>query len=276
MIRTEAKVSTSFHEIVSQGQPPSVIVADQKWNPPVLTLYLYNLGGSGEITLAIFVGPYGGRQRFHIAAGDSLTLNLNLSSYPATQVPVVQIVDQKPDYITQTQTFEIPWTQVYTTYATRAFTTQSSSTRTELYTASVTIKESANVLAIIVGKRADSSISMTMVVLSAFLGLFGVVLLAIPLIRRKPRSIVEEARVERYEITVSVNEAGKIIRLEVEPRSTIGSIVETIVRELDLPKADYVLAFGNRVFGKKEHSETLGSAGLKNGDALELRSTQNS
>ena len=266
------KVSTSHQEITIPGPPPSVIISDQKWNPPVLTLYLYNSGESGEITIAISVNGYSGRQRFHIGAGDTLTLTLNLGR-PFTQIPVVQIVDQKPDSVVQTQTIKVPWTQTITTRLVRVVTSQSLWTRTMWTTTSVTVKDVANVLAVVIGKHVDPSFNMIITMIGAAIGLSGVVTL-ISMTKRKPKEPREEVARGLFEIKVVVKDEGKVIALEVEPQFTIGSVLEAVAGELNLKKAEYILAFGSRTFGENELQATLGDIGAKSGGTLELRRIQ--
>jgi hypothetical protein len=58
---------------------------------------MQNAGGSGTVTLAIFVDGYSGTQQFHIDAMSANTFTLNFPSYTGSTPPQIRIVQQIPD-----------------------------------------------------------------------------------------------------------------------------------------------------------------------------------
>lgn len=112
-------------------------------------------------------------------------------------------------------------------------------------------------------------------------GASGICLFAVKL-RRKILSLrkvapkaeaVKRAMPKRYEIEVLARDAGKLVRLEVEPRFTIESIIGTVARELKLPKANYSIVYNDAEFTRSKYSTTLNEIGVKEGDTLELKRT---
>jgi len=73
------------------------------------------------------------------------------------------------------------------------------------------------------------------------------------------------------EIVVLDRQSDKLIRMEVQPRHTIGSIIETIVDKQKLGKNQkYRLALGNQSFGKEQYLLKVKDAGISQGDHLFL------
>ena len=63
----------------------------------------------------------------------------------------------------------------------------------------------------------------------------------------------------------------KLIRMEVQPKHTIGSIIETIVDKQKLDKSQrYKLTLGNQSFGKEQYLLKLKDARISHGDHLFL------
>lgn len=74
-----------------------------------------------------------------------------------------------------------------------------------------------------------------------------------------------------FEIKVRVRELGKVVRLEVSPGNTIGSVVESIAGALELgEEQEYALQIGNHRFGRKEYGLKLREAMMKGDEALVL------
>nr|MDO8134482.1 zinc ribbon domain-containing protein [Candidatus Njordarchaeum guaymaensis] len=66
-------------------------------------------------------------------------------------------------------------------------------------------------------------------------------------------------------------QSNRLIRMEVQPRHTIGSIIETIVDRQKMDKSrGYKLALGNRSFGREHYLLTVQKAGISHGDHLFL------
>ena len=82
-------------------------------------------------------------------------------------------------------------------------------------------------------------------------------------------SRVEEVK-PKMQINVFDKGSGKLVRLEVEPHHTIGSLIETLVSGLKLQKGEYALVLSGREFGADECSKTLKSVGIRDGAELEL------
>lgn len=73
------------------------------------------------------------------------------------------------------------------------------------------------------------------------------------------------------EIVVLDKQSDKLIRMEVQPKHTIGSIIETIVDKQKLDKSQrYKLTLGNQSFGKEQYLLKLKNAGISQGDHLFL------
>ena len=275
----EFKTSTDISIATVQGEPPNVVIASQTWNPPVLTLYLQNFGGSGTITLLVFVNGYSGRQKFHIRAYDSLTLNIRFPTYPYSQAPTAQIISQEADLVVQTQTIEIPYGKTHTHYSNRTLISELLRTSTQLFITSTTVKELKRILDGIVGAPTEPYVPIV-IFGSIAIGASGIALFAAKLGSKISSSrkvtpkvkALEKVISKPYGIRVLVEDAKKAVRFEVEPQVTINSIIATIMRELKLPKRDYSLVVGDAWFGKDRYALTLDEIGVKEGDTLELRS----
>jgi len=74
----------------------------------------------------------------------------------------------------------------------------------------------------------------------------------------------------KMQIKVFDKGSAKVVRLEAEPQHTVGSLIETLVSGLKLPKGEYMLVLGEREFGSYEYSKTLQSVGIRDGAELEL------
>jgi len=277
MTSVELKTSTGLQITTVEGESPNVVIVSQQWNPPALILYLQNFGGSGTITLLVFVNGYSGRQKFHIPAYQSLTLNIRFPSYPYVGVPTVQITAQEPDSVVQTQTIETPWAQTFISYETRTLASELLWPRTQLLTISTTIRESKRILEMIVGLPMEPYATIV-ILTSVAAGSFGVALFVT---RLKPPMLtfrkglpraekMRNAMPTRYEIKVLVEDVKKVVRLEVEPHHSVGSLVDALVSGLKVPKGDYVLLLGEREFDASEYSRTLQNVGVKDGDKLKL------
>jgi len=73
------------------------------------------------------------------------------------------------------------------------------------------------------------------------------------------------------EIVVLDKLSDKLIRMEVQPKHTIGSIIETIIDKQKLDKnKSYKLTLGNQSFGRNQYLLSLQKAGIKQGDHLFL------
>jgi hypothetical protein len=63
----------------------------------------------------------------------------------------------------------------------------------------------------------------------------------------------------------------KAVRIEVDQNHTVGSVMETVVGGLGLPKdRAYSLVSGNKELGPDSYPTTLQTAGIRNGDRLDL------
>jgi len=73
------------------------------------------------------------------------------------------------------------------------------------------------------------------------------------------------------EIVVLDRRSDKLIRMEVQPKHTIGSIIETIVDKQKMDKSQkYRLSLGDRSFGKEQYLLKVRDAGISHGDHLFL------
>jgi hypothetical protein len=88
-----------------------------KWDPPLLTLFIKNNGGSGTITLRFTIAGSSQYDKVHMSARASATVTKIFSTLGQfTGPPDVQIIDQQADMVVQTQTVEMPYTATYQTY----------------------------------------------------------------------------------------------------------------------------------------------------------------
>ena len=90
---------TQVQTVPGSGPPPFITITDVHWNnqSSALSFYMQNAGGSGTVTLAIFVDGYSGTQQFHIDAMSANTFTLNFPSYTGSTPPQIRIVQQIPD-----------------------------------------------------------------------------------------------------------------------------------------------------------------------------------
>jgi len=73
------------------------------------------------------------------------------------------------------------------------------------------------------------------------------------------------------EIVVLDRQSDKLIRMEVQPKHTIGSIIETIVDKQKMDKSQrYKLTVGNQSFGKEDYLLKVKDAKINQGDHLLL------
>ncbi len=90
---------TQVQTVPGAGPPPFITITDVQWNnqSSALSFYMQNAGGSGTVTLAIFVDGYSGTQQIHIDAMSANTFTLNFPSYTGSTPPQIRIVQQIPD-----------------------------------------------------------------------------------------------------------------------------------------------------------------------------------
>jgi len=90
---------TQVQTVPGAGPPPFVTISGIQWNNSTsqLSFYMQNAGGSGTVTLAIFVDGYSGTQQFHVDAMSANTFTLNFPSYNGSTAPLIRIVQQIPD-----------------------------------------------------------------------------------------------------------------------------------------------------------------------------------
>lgn len=90
---------TQVQTVPGAGPPPFITVSDIVWdnNTSALSFYMQNAGGSGTVTLAIFVDGYSGTQQFHIDAMSANTFTVNFSGYTGSTPPLIRVVQQIPD-----------------------------------------------------------------------------------------------------------------------------------------------------------------------------------
>jgi hypothetical protein len=73
------------------------------------------------------------------------------------------------------------------------------------------------------------------------------------------------------EIVILDKQSDKLIRMEVQPKHTIGSIIETIVDKQKMDRSHrYILGVGNRWFGREQYLVKLKDAGIGDGEHLFL------
>jgi len=73
------------------------------------------------------------------------------------------------------------------------------------------------------------------------------------------------------DINVSVEDAGKLVRLQLDESHTVGQVVEQMIEGLDLPRdKSYNLVLGEQIFGLDKYSLTVRDLGIKDGDRLRL------
>lgn len=73
------------------------------------------------------------------------------------------------------------------------------------------------------------------------------------------------------EVMVSDVSTNKSVRIEVAPNHTIGSILETVVNGLGLPRdRAYSLVLGGKELGPDTYVGTLESMGIRDGDQMDI------
>jgi zinc-ribbon domain len=73
------------------------------------------------------------------------------------------------------------------------------------------------------------------------------------------------------EIVILDKQSDKLIRMEVQPKHTIGSIIETIVDKQKMDRSQrYRLTLGNQSFAKEQYLLKVKDAGINQGDHLFL------
>lgn len=129
---------TQVQTVPGAGPPPFITISGIQWNNNTsqLSFYMQNSGGSGTVTLAIFVDGYSGTQQFHIDAMSANTFTLNFPSYTGSTLPLIRVVQQIPDsgpvpqqvvtWTMESITFAV--TTVYTILISQTSTLSSSST----------------------------------------------------------------------------------------------------------------------------------------------------
>ena len=107
---TSVELRTSISLQIVQGEPPNVIITDQKWDPPLLTLFFKNNGGSGTITLRFTIAGSNQYDTVHLNARASSTYTRIFATLGRiTGPPDVQIISQQADLGMQTRTTQIPY-----------------------------------------------------------------------------------------------------------------------------------------------------------------------
>lgn len=97
---------------------------------------------------------------------------------------------------------------------------------------------------------------------------------AVVISRRGRRELtrVEPTLIGPFDILVSVPSVGKTVTLEVASDHTLGSLVETTVSTLKLPKdMIYAIEYAGRLLSQQDSGKSLGSLGIKEGSELTLR-----
>src|SRR5208337_686459 len=139
---------TQMQTVPGAGPPPFITISDVHWdnNTSRLSFYMQNAGGSGTVTLAIFLDGYSGIQQFHIDAMSANKFTLNFPSYTGSTPPLIRIVQQIPDsgpvpqqVVTWTmESMTLVVTTAYTMLITQVSTLPSSSTSLSVPASSLT------------------------------------------------------------------------------------------------------------------------------------------
>ena len=89
---------------------------------------------------------------------------------------------------------------------------------------------------------------------------------------RRPSSIVEAKRAGLFDISVGVPSVGKTVTLEAAPDHTVGSLVETLISTINIPKDKRcVLDYAGKLIGQQDFGKSLAALGIKEGSKLSLR-----
>jgi len=82
---------------------------------------------------------------------------------------------------------------------------------------------------------------------------------------------IELRREEEFEVTVIDETTNKIVTLTVNPHHTVGSLLDTLIEGLELPKEKtYTLVFDGKPLDEISYNMTLQSCGIKQGEKLIL------
>jgi len=246
----ELRTSTSLQ--IVQGEPPSVTIIDQKWNPPLLTLFLKNSGGSGTITLQFTIGGSSQYDTVHLNPGASSTYTRIFATLGQfTGPPDVQIIAQQPDPGTQTRTIEVPYgVKTYTYHNTGIITVTTTWTETSSLTLATTVTRIMAIFEILVGARTTNPYtSLVIVLLSVTAGACGI---AVSIVRLKARGQPERAE------PAGVTEETRLEGILTKPTPQASSVVKE-VKEVPTPKIvpveEQVPALDDRVYRYIEEHE---------------------
>jgi hypothetical protein len=89
---------------------------------------------------------------------------------------------------------------------------------------------------------------------------------------RKPVSAAEPPRTGLFEVSVTVPSVGKTVSIEAGPDHTIGSLVDTLISTLNLPKnRAYTVEYAGKLVSQPDFGKTLATFGIKEGSKLSLR-----
>jgi len=245
MTSVELKTSTSLQ--IVQGEPPNVVITDQKWDPPLLTLFFKNNGGSGTITLRFTIGGSSQYDTVHLNAGASSTYTRIFATLGRfTGPPDVQIISQQADRGTQTRTIEIPYgVKTHTYHNTGMVTITTKWTETSYLTLAATVTRQMAIFGILLGARtADPYASLVIVLMSVTVGASGIAAFVAGLKAGKQPRRVEPAG--------GVTEEPRFEGMLTKPTSQASAAVEE-VREVLTPKIvpieGQVPALDDRVYG---------------------------
>jgi len=73
------------------------------------------------------------------------------------------------------------------------------------------------------------------------------------------------------EVMVSDVSTNKSVRVEIAPNHTVGSILETVVNGLGLPRdRAYSLVLGGKELGPETYANTVQSMAIRDGDQMDL------
>jgi hypothetical protein len=89
---------------------------------------------------------------------------------------------------------------------------------------------------------------------------------------RRPISITRAAAESPlFDVAINVPSVGKTVTLELAPDHTVGSLVETLISTLNLPRDKaFVLDYGGRLIGQSDFGRTLDVLGITDTSKLSL------
>jgi hypothetical protein len=174
--RVEVRRVTTVSTV--QDHPPQVIITNHEWNPPRLTLYLKNNGGSGWITLQFTFPRTQMADQHHMKAGATDTY---IRDFPAigrsSEPPDVRIVDQRADSGVKTETVTVEYpvgTYIDHTTLVTAYITHR--TETTIVSTSVVRRKQVAIWEMLLGSGAGASyVSIILILMSIVTGTYGVV-----------------------------------------------------------------------------------------------------